>query len=225
MGVCTKVWNNSVDINWRSNLRPEFRSILVYLFVWCCCRGYFSIIFVHFMVFRGPTHTSHFDNTAFWHNHTGIIDDISSISSHLILIPFLCIQQSLVIYFLILSPSKRQIFQSLAFFAGENIYTNIGMNSNPRYIRVCDQSAVKLLKSTLAMLGIIFTFSTISVIFPLYAYVVKNDIQLPVPILLPFTDLESRLGIILNLLNQVFIAWIGVAGNKCVEFFVFLSKF
>lgn len=110
-------------------------------------------------------------------------------------------------------PSKKKEYQSLAFFAGDRIYTHIKDDSNPSYIHVCNQSAIKLLKSTSTILGIVVSSMIILLVFPIYALVFKNDIQLPIPVVLPFTDLETKNGITLNIANQVFIVLIGATGN------------
>lgn len=121
-------------------------------------------------------------------------------------------------------PSKRKFYQSLAFFAGEKIYTNINRDSNMGYIRVCNESAVKLLKSTLTIFGIVATSMIILLIFPMYAFIFKHDIQLPIPVVLPFTDLETKNGLILNLVNQVFISLIGGTGNLGIEIITCILK-
>lgn len=122
-------------------------------------------------------------------------------------------KQSALCYVLVMIPSKKKAYQSLAFFAGDRIYTHVVVDSNPDYIRVCNQSAIKLFKSTLSILGIVVSSMIILLIFPMYAFVFKNDIQLPIPVVLPFTDLRTKNGIILNLANQVFMVLIGATGN------------
>lgn len=114
-------------------------------------------------------------------------------------------------------PSTLKIIQSLSFFAGEKIYTDITEDCDPSYIRACDQSAIRLLKSTSKTIGIVVVSITIFLLFPIFAYILYNDIQLPVSVLFPFTDLDSRIGISINLLNQLFIALIGVTGNIGIE--------
>lgn len=121
-------------------------------------------------------------------------------------------------------PSEIKVYQSLAFFAGDRIYTHVGQDSNPNYINVCNESATKLLKSTLTIFGIVAASMIILLIFPVYAYVFKHDIQLPIPVVLPFTDLESKNGIFLNLANQVFISLIGGTGNLGIEVITCIMK-
>lgn len=121
-------------------------------------------------------------------------------------------------------PSKIKAYQSLTFFAGDRIYTNVEQDSNPDYIKVCNLSAIKLFKSTSTMLGIVATSMIILLIFPMYAYIFKHDIQLPIPVVLPFTDLESKIGITLNVANQVFISLIGFSGNIGIEIITCILK-
>lgn len=119
---------------------------------------------------------------------------------------------------------KKKAYQSLAFFAGDKIYTRRDQNENPNYIQVCDQSAIKLLKSTSTTLGIVLFSMIILLIFPSYAFITKHDIQLPIPVILPFTDLESKNGITLNMANQVFIVLIGATGNIGIEIITCILK-
>lgn len=125
---------------------------------------------------------------------------------------------------MIMIPSKLKTLQNLAFFAGEKIYTDSTDDCDLSYIRVCDQSAIKLLKSTTKTMGIIAIGIIICVTFPILAFVLYNDIQLPIPVLLPFTDIESATGITLNLLNQLFISFIGITGNIGIEIATCLFK-
>lgn len=126
--------------------------------------------------------------------------------------------------YVLVFPLKKKFYQSLAFFAGEKIYTNINQDSDMGYIRVCNKSAVKLLKSTLIIFGIVATSMIILLIFPTYAIIFKNDIQLPIPVVLPFTDLETRNGLILNMVNQVFMSLIGCTGNIGIEIITCILK-
>lgn len=114
-------------------------------------------------------------------------------------------------------PSTTKTFQSLIFFAAEKVYTDIHPESNRNYIRVCDESAIKLMKSTSKTIGIICASISLYIIFPIFMFIVRNDIQFPIPVLLPFTDLESIEGMSINILNQLFIGVIGVAGNIGIE--------
>ncbi|XP_031639326.1 uncharacterized protein LOC116351370 [Contarinia nasturtii] len=131
---------------------------------------------------------------------------------------------SALCYILVIFPMKKKAYQSLAFFAGDKIYTNRDQNESPAYIQVCDESAVKLLKSTSTTLGIVLFSMIILLIFPPYAFITKNDIQLPIPVILPFTDLESKNGITLNMANQVFIVLIGATGNIGIEIITCILK-
>lgn len=129
-----------------------------------------------------------------------------------------------MIYCLIIFPSKRKIYQSLIFFAGDKIYTDVFEHSDPRYIEICDQSAIKLLRSTLKTTSILIVCSIIYGLFPIHAFITENEIQIPVPMLFPGTDLESTIGLIINMFNQIFLLWIGCIGNFGVEIFNCILK-
>lgn len=89
---------------------------------------------------------------------------------------------------------------------------------------MCDECAVKLLKSTVKTIGVIVGSLCIYLFFPIIAFVFEHDLQLPIPVLLPFTDLQSANGILLNLLNQIFMDFIGMAGNIGIEIITCLLK-
>lgn len=85
------------------------------------------------------------------------------------------------------------------------------------YDSICNESAIKLLKSTIRTLAIVIVSLTIYSIIPVVALLQNNEIQLTVPVLFPFTNLESQTGLIVNMLNQLFIAAIGMTANIGIE--------
>lgn len=120
-------------------------------------------------------------------------------------------------YVVTMIPRLTKMLQSVAFFAGDKIYTEVDLDSDPNYIRICDQCAMKLLKNTATMVGLIIVSCAIYSCFPVYAFIFHNEIQLFCPVLLPFTDLESVNGIILNFINQMFINLIGISASIGIE--------
>lgn len=127
-------------------------------------------------------------------------------------------------HILIIQSESRKSIQGLVFFAGKYIYTEITENSDPKYIHISNQSAINLLKDTLVTIGLILGSSCLFGIYPMYTFIYKHEIELPVPILLPFTDLETTCGIFLNLLNQLFISGLGIAGNVGIEICISMFK-
>lgn len=130
----------------------------------------------------------------------------------------------MLINFLAICPNKIKSYQSLLFFADENIYTDLNQGTNLKYISICDRNAIELMKKTTITIGIIIIFMAIYLCFPIFDYFVNNDLQFPVPILLPFTNLKSMHGIILNILNQMFIVLVGTTGNIGIEIITCLLK-
>lgn len=53
----------------------------------------------------------------------------------------------MIIYAKTIIPSEQWMLKSLLFFGGEKIYTKFGPNFDPNYIRTCEKSAIKLLKT------------------------------------------------------------------------------
>lgn len=130
----------------------------------------------------------------------------------------------MLINILAIVPNKIRSYQSLLFFADENIYTDFNENINSKYISICDRNAIKLLKKTSATVGIIAVFIAVYLSFPIFDYFVNNDLQFPVPVLLPFTSIETTHEIVLNILNQLFIVMVGTTGNIGIEIITCLLK-
>lgn len=113
--------------------------------------------------------------------------------------------------------SRRKKVTKLLYFTAEHIYTDTNENSNSNYIEACNQSARKLIRSVLKTHGIFVVLGVIYMIFPIFAYLMHNEIQLILPVLLPFTDLESIEGEIINILNQFITISMGVCGHLAME--------
>lgn len=118
-----------------------------------------------------------------------------------------------MVYASVFDSSQRKETQSLVYFAGEKIYPDFTGECSRRYMEICDQSALKLLSDTLKTVGMIFASNSILLIFLILAFIHNNEIELPIPVIFPFTDLESVNGLVINLLNQSFMAFMVVAGN------------
>lgn len=114
-------------------------------------------------------------------------------------------------------PSKLEILKSISFFPIEKIYTYANDESNHEYDKVCNKSAIKLLKDTMQTLAIIIISVTIFSIFPAVASFQNDEIQFMIPILFPFTDLKSQTGIIVNMLHQLVTGVISMTGNIGIE--------
>lgn len=120
--------------------------------------------------------------------------------------------------------SSRKMYQSLIFFVGDKIYINVDEDSNPKYVRLIDETAIKLLTSTLTTISIIIGSIIVYVGFPIYVFIFHNEIQFAVPVYVPFTDLSSTTGIIINVIQQCISVWIGVAGNIGIEIITCMLK-
>lgn len=120
--------------------------------------------------------------------------------------------------------SQRKIWQSLMFFSGDHIYADINKQSSMGYIHAMNQSAIKLLKSTAITCLIIVTTMNIYVGFPITVSMFSDELQLPVPVYLPFTDYTTTYGLALNLVNNVFVGSVGLAGNLGVEIITSMLK-
>lgn len=121
-------------------------------------------------------------------------------------------------------PSQREKLQSILFFVSDNIYTDIDEKSDPVYISICDQSAIKLLKSTAKILGLFYTSLFTYTIFPAFITIENHEMQLILPVLVPFTDLNSINGLTINVLNQLITIFTGTVGNFGTEVIICMFK-
>lgn len=129
-----------------------------------------------------------------------------------------------MIYAKIIIPSQKKMLVALSFFAGSKIYTDLDDSYNPEYLRVCNDSALKLMKDTLTTLGLLVACNCLYVTFPIYSMLCKNEIQFPLPIFLPFTEFDGAIDIILNILVQFYISMYGMVGNFGIEIMICIIK-
>lgn len=118
---------------------------------------------------------------------------------------------------MVLVPSKRRQLNRLVYFTGEKIYRGFNQESTDNYMRVCEKNALNLLSSTIQKCLILCLGTSLFVLFPMVAFVFNNEIQLPVPVLFPFTNIDSVNGLVINMLNQLLIAFVAVSGNIGIE--------
>lgn len=126
-------------------------------------------------------------------------------------------------YHLMMVPSKRKALQNLLFFVAEEIYSSDREN-NPNYRSKCDQSAIKLLKTLSMTLSVTFVSATVFFFSPFLTYVMKNEIQFPLPVLFPFTELKSPTGFVINIASQIYAYFFGAMANISIEIIQFMLK-
>lgn len=130
----------------------------------------------------------------------------------------------MVYYFIWMRAPTRKLFQSLVLFAGNVIYKDIDQNSDPDFNRVCNESAVKCLKSVVVTFFLLVIPTMIYGIFPISATMFNGDFQLPIPNLLPFTDYKTTHGRILNILNNIYVMTLGMPANISAEIYMCMIK-
>lgn len=133
-------------------------------------------------------------------------------------------KQSMMAYAMIFSPTHIKVLQSQVYFSGEKVYASSNHMSNQKYARISEQSALKLLWNTIKIIAIISVSSAIPAMFNLYILIKDHEINLPIPILFPFTDLDSVSGFIINFLNQLLIGILGFVGTIGIEITTCLIK-
>lgn len=58
----------------------------------------------------------------------------------------------------------------------------------------------------------------------MHSIVFKYELTLPIPIFVPFTDISTIHGIVINILNQAYLSLIGFAGSSGIEVFTCMVK-
>lgn len=114
-------------------------------------------------------------------------------------------------------PSSLEQLRSITFFPVVKIFTYANDESNRVYDSICNQCAIKLLKNTMKTLSIVIVSMAIYSMFPVAALLRYNEVQLMIPVLFPFTNLESQIGIIVNMLNQLLTGTMGLTANIGIE--------
>lgn len=126
-------------------------------------------------------------------------------------------------YSLVLNAVKRTRHHAFGTFGAEKIFKE----ENPKSVlfkHVVNECAIKLLVSTLKTVAIIFGSSGAFSCYPAYSFMFKNEIVLPIPVLVPFTTLDTNYGLAINLGNQATICSVGVVGNVIIEMISCTSK-
>lgn len=121
-------------------------------------------------------------------------------------------------------PKSRKEFRSFAYFVGEKVYPEFDDGCSASYLQVIDESAIKLGTNTMKIVAIIVISMAIYLTFPVVTYIRSKELHLPIPILVPFTDLETKNGIIINLSNQSSIAIMLIVGNIGIEMITCMMK-
>lgn len=137
--------------------------------------------------------------------------------AHIIFLFTLICVQSLTMYIVVMNDTTRHKLRSVVLFSGDHIYTDITPQSDPAYINACNESAIKLLRNVFTNMSLIIFSNTLYGCFPMYAFFIKHEIQLALPVFLPFTDIDSVFGLVLNLFNQLLISVSGIVGNYAIE--------
>lgn len=119
--------------------------------------------------------------------------------------------------------STRNRTRAMLYFNAK-IFTEIDEKSDPEYYRILDQSAIKLSKNTLSIVGFLVLFVMIYLGFPLYDTIADGKLHLVIPILFPFTNLESIYGIVVNILSQMVINVVSILGVFALEIGTCITK-
>lgn len=124
---------------------------------------------------------------------------------------------------MVIVPSSRAQLQTALFFIANHLYIN-NDETNVDYNQMCERSAIKLLKSTAKTVGILMSSVVISATFPIILTVSRHQIQLVVPVLVPFTDLNTWHGLCINLFNQLITIFFGICAGLGIEIIICMLK-
>lgn len=117
-------------------------------------------------------------------------------------------------YWKAIGPSRFKL-RALALFSGTKIYLNRFPAND--YGKLMGQHATELYKMTIVILLTLFLSFSMILIGPAYALVVHGEYNTPGGGILPFTDLETLNGYVINMIVQSSIALLSVLGSFSIE--------
>lgn len=113
-------------------------------------------------------------------------------------------------------------FQRLLRFSEKHIYNNFHISKG--IYEVSDQCAIDLLIGAIKLESlIVVSISTFSVL-PMYSLLVKKEYDLPVPIVLPFTEPETPRGFWMNMPHQMMYCVFGLLAIALIELVTCILK-
>lgn len=111
--------------------------------------------------------------------------------------------------------SSRFKYRSLILFTGRKIYANHSPTDD--YEQVAGQNAMKLLRMTVVILFVVIVSFSLVLIGPIYAFVVHGEYNSIGGGIVPFTDLETLDGFILNVIFQTGMGLLGFVASVAIE--------
>jgi len=106
---------------------------------------------------------------------------------------------------------KMQIF---LFFGCDYIYPS---RDEKKLNDILNSRANELIRKTSIICLLLIAAVLEYTFYPAYLFVTERQIPSPIPVILPFVNPDTNTGIYLGLLNQLFIAFVGIIGNFAVE--------
>lgn len=105
--------------------------------------------------------------------------------------------------------------QIFLYFGCDYIYP---ASKDKKLTQILDARANQLFQTLLKVSAALIIAIVIYIIYPSYLFVTEGAYPMPVPLLLPFTNVESTIGYSLILFNQIIIAVPAIIGNFAIEF-------
>lgn len=115
-------------------------------------------------------------------------------------------------------PSTRKQYHRMYNFAGDFIYTSI--ETAPENQHVCDKMAIDLIVSSCKIITLIFFAMALSCSGPFYKFIVKNEKELIIPVILPFVDPDTEHGFYINFCCQMVSCAYGLSNGSCYREFI-----
>lgn len=119
-----------------------------------------------------------------------------------------------MLYCKAVGPSRFE-YRSLILFTGRKIYVN--RSPQDEYARIIDQNASKLIKITFVSVLVVTVSFSLIIIGPAYAFIFHGEYNSPIGGVLPFTDLETTNGFIINLIFQSAFGLTAFAASVAIE--------
>lgn len=117
-------------------------------------------------------------------------------------------------YLKCVQPKNTPRFQNLICFGSKYIYQTV---KTGKLAKILDKRANQLIRDAALVCLALLVASITFAIYPFYLFITEGAYPMPIPVILPFTNLENNTGYALILANQVFIVFAGLTGNFCIE--------
>lgn len=130
--------------------------------------------------------------------------------------------QSLICYILVVLPSTHEKYRRIHNFGGDYIYSNSRISEEVN--SVCDRMAIDLVIRSIIVNCLISLSLVLTIVSQMQKIILTGEYVLIIPIILPFIDVETRTGYLINTLNHLAICALGTTVIPALELITCVIK-